>query len=255
MTRFPGRIPIGRRDVIYPDIVTINTIFACDLNCVGCGRACFVPPLGRPPITLDRVQQIFDEAASLHIRIRQARIGGGEPTLHPHFVAIVRLCAANSDLVRINSNQYSAHAREQLAQVQGLANIRIIARSAKRDGDRTFVNNARVRGIWIDPVDAGVECPWPCKKFFARGCGVGTDQVGYSLCPAAGTIDHFLGLSARATTLAQMADRDFVIRQAATICRHCGQNIRFQTPPQTWEHTGSLMSRSYHERICSLQTA
>jgi hypothetical protein len=229
--------------------LTLNVTYSCDLACVGCNRGCFIKPPFAPAMTLERLAQVYAEVKALGVQLHRTRICGGEPTLHPDFQAIVDMAVANSRHVRLYSNQHSDRARRNVAAVQGRhAGVRIMGRIAvKKRGSRVF--RPETRTIFIDPTDAGVYCPWPCKSMFGRVCGMGVDQLGYTLCPTGGAIDSLLGLGARATSLSQMLDMGFVEWQAQTLCRHCGVVVPLCRPPQTWSHNGTEMSASFHAAL------
>lgn len=235
------------------DDAALNITFACDNACVGCNRACFLKPPHTPAMTRERLMHFFAEVQSNGIRLKRMRIIGGEPTLHPEFTEIVAMVAnyarstGSGCRVRLYSTTRTERAKRLVAEVKReFPNLKLFI--DEKEGPTTFPPLTRY--IFVDPKDAGINCPWPCPIMGGRGmCGYGVDQLGYSLCPTAGTIDTLLGLNSRAKELRQMLDPDFVRWQAETVCAECGNYIGFEKLPRVWDHNRTPMSKAYHERL------
>lgn|GEM_PF-1678578 len=233
------------------DDVALNVTFRCDLACIGCNRACFLKPPIIPDMLVEDVQRVLEEIDAAGVRLRRVRIIGGEQTLHPDYQEIVRIVHdyAHPRRVRIRmfSNMHSRRARDMIHWTRKTyPDINVIA--AKKQQSMTFAPLTRYG--YLDPKDSGIDCPWPCPIMGGRGqCGYGVDKFGYYLCPMAGAVDTLLGLNARATTIKQMLDPDFLRQQAETICAHCGNFIIPDPLPPTWDHNGTPMSKSYHEAL------
>lgn len=233
--------------------VALNLTFQCNLSCVGCDRASFIKPMHSPPMTLPRLRAFFDEVQSEGVELKRIRLVGGEPTLHPDFYEMTALCAAYAEKhqcnIRIFSNRHAELSRQVLRLVkQRWPTIQLMGEHKKR----SWVFPPMTRFEYVSPLDAGIDCAMPCPNMAARGkCGAGVDEVGYSLCPTAGPIDAILDLGARAKTIKQMLDRDFIRWQCETVCSRCGQFMAY-TPaqlPQLWTCNGTPVSKSYAEKL------
>ena len=233
----------------------INFTFACNLSCVGCDRASFIKPQHSPPMTKERLGEFLEEVKAEGIELKRMRIVGGEPTLHPDFLEMTTMCIRYSEEteyrcnVRIFSNQHAPRTRTLLDEVHRKHPSLQMMGAHKKE---SWVFPRMTRYEYVSPKDAGIDCPWPCPNMGSRGkCGNGVDQVGYSLCPTAGPIDAILGLGARATTIKQMLDPEFVRWQSETICSRCGQFMAYteRELPQLWYCNGTPVSATYAQKL------
>jgi hypothetical protein len=247
------RTPITHK-ITFTD-VALNFTFACNLSCVGCDRASFVKPQHSPPMTPDRLRSFFDEVRSVGIELKGMRMVGGEPTLHPQFMEMAGICmdyARSTDHrcgVRIFSNQYSEASRKLLAEaLQRWPKLR----STGEHKLRSWTFPPMTRYEFVSPQDAGVDCRYPCPNMAGRGnCGAGVDQVGYALCPTGSVIDAILKLGARATSVRQMLDPEFIRHQAEVTCSRCGNFMAYQQEdlPQLWYCNGTPVSKTYRNAL------
>jgi hypothetical protein len=247
------RTPIAHAPTFHD--AAINFTFACNLACVGCDRASFIKPQHSPPMTRERLGRFLDEVKSTGIELKRMRIVGGEPTLHPDFLEMTAMLLRYAEdteyrcNVRIFSNHYTQRTRDLLDEVHRRHPKLQMMGEHKR---KSAVFPPMTRYEYVSPKDAGIHCPWPCTNMGSRGkCGSGVDQVGYSLCPTAGPIDASLGLGARAETIRQMLDPEFVRWQAETVCSRCGQFMAYteQQLPQLWYCNGTPVSKTYRDKL------
>ena len=237
------------------DIIELHITYRCDLACVGCNRACFLPEPHTPDMNLADVVKFLDEMYEAGISIKCLKIIGGEPTLHPEFMAIVeclweRLGVHGVEL-HLMSNLYSSETRSLADWVANtFPAIQINPNVFHKQKTESVVFAEETRYAFCSPRDAWIDSPGPCIQMCGRskGCGASVDKLGYTLCPVGGTIDSLLGLHARATKVCQMLDQGFVRNQAETLCAHCGMYLNCSTIQETWDHNGTPMSRSYHEQ-------
>ncbi|MHC4356949.1 MAG: radical SAM protein [Planctomycetota bacterium] len=244
-----NRKPIDRPPTFYD--AALNFTFACNMACVGCDRASFVKPQHSPPMTIDRLHGFLDEVRSIGLELRRMRIVGGEPTLHPDFMEMagvaMRYAAETRHRcnVRLFSNRFTEESKVLVREAKArYPHLQVLGRPKKRSA----VFPPMTRYEYVSPLDLGIRCPHPCPNMGGRlKCGSGVDQVGYSLCPTAGPIDAILGLDARARTIRQMLDPEFVRWQAETICSHCGNFMAYQAEdlPQLWYCNGTPVSATY----------
>lgn len=183
------------------------------------------------------------------------RLVGGEPTLHPDFMEMTGLVmgyAAETEHrcnVRLFSNRHTEKSRVLVREAKArYPRLQVLGRPKMRSA----VFPPMTRYEYVSPLDLGIRCPHPCPNMGGRGkCGSGVDQVGYSLCPTAGPIDAILGLGARATTIRQMLDPDFVRWQAETICSRCGNFMAYthEQLPRLWKCNGTPVSETYRDSL------
>ena len=235
----------------------LNFTFACNLACVGCDRASFIKPEHSPPMTKERLGRFFEEVKSTGLELKRMRIVGGEPTLHPDFFEMTKMCMEYSRgvghrcNVRIFSNHHTQETRDILIEVKK-RHPRLQMMGGHKRKRAVFPRATRYE--YVSPLDAGMVCNDPCPNMGSRRkCGNGVDEVGYSLCPTAGPIDAILGLGARATTLKQMLDREFVDWQAKEICGRCGNFMAYADDefPELWDCNGTPVSKTYRDALVS----
>lgn len=233
----------------------LNVTFACNLSCVGCDRASFIKPTHGPAMTLDRLGTFFEELRQTGTQLRRMRLVGGEPTLHPDFLAMAEMAmqyarsVSPACVVRLFSNRFSDKSQQLVQVVRGMyPDIEI--RGARKARSARFPRMTRYP--YVSPLDAGIHCPHPCMNMACRGkCGASVDQVGYTICPTGSPIDSILGLNARAKTLKQMLDPEFVRWQTETLCSRCGQFMAYKPRelPPIWDCHGTPVSASYRDAL------
>ena len=252
----PKRREIGA--ALPCDDATLNLTQQCNLKCVGCNRACFLPKPHTPDMTVTQVHFLFDQMDELGIKDRTARLAGGEPTLHKDFAEILKIVvdrSAPDRVVGVFSNQYSKASRTILAKAHAQYPEKLVSDGTKPQAE---VFPWESRTTFIRPADVGVEpCPHPCQWMQSfGGCGFGADAVGYTLCPVGGTIDALLRLNSRATSLKQLRDRDFLVWQASQLCSNCGAFMRYpeSLADKLYNVEGTPASLSYYNEMFLFRT-
>jgi hypothetical protein len=196
--------------------------YRCDLACVGCNRACFLPgPPATPDMTLADAQEFSDQARALGWFPRIILIGG-EPTLHPDLFGFLDLAAGFSAGAELWSNGYRPEAKEILERVRRENRVKVIEGTIKT---RSVVQP--VRDIFLAPCDFHAQRE-PCgthSLYADPDCGISVDAGGYTVCCMGGMIDGILDLGARTKRLADLFDPSFADAQTRMLCNHCGQHL------------------------------
>lgn len=200
--------------------VEIEICTACDLACFGCDRMSDVT--NAPNMALEQVSLFVDESIVLAWPWERIRVLGGEPTLHPRFMDIVKLLCAYRHL----------HNKEVFLQV--LSNGQ--GKSAK------FVDTLRDNGVDLhfEQKHPGVQPGWfrntriapvdrdpdvgalePCGIFDRRGCGIGLTRHGYFLDGAGASVARVAGLDIGVMHLKDVT-MAVMMEQSKVLCRLCG---------------------------------
>jgi hypothetical protein len=201
----------------------IHLTYRCNLRCRCCNRCSFLDPPHTPDITREDILAFFAQARALQWQPKIVIIGG-EPTSHPQFEELVRLCAdQSSHRVVVWSNGYSRATKAALARISSVAEV--FAETLKPKGSVVHPQ----QDVYCAPVDLGVSRPI-CGQHASRKCGISVDALGYTPCCMGGAVDGVLGLGARTRVLADLWDADQVARQTRRLCDHCGHQLSQLAP-------------------------
>jgi len=134
-------------------------------------------------MTFDDANEFIKQAIELDYKPRLIMIGG-EPTLHPKFVELVKLARGQDNRpVQIYSNGFGERARSLCKQVNkfGASIFKDEWKDDSRDGDEE--GPEWDLNMFVSPKDAGIDYFGNCYCHSSRVCGVGVDHNGYSICP------------------------------------------------------------------------
>ena len=207
--RFPTKIGnaafhvlrLIRRNVL-PQYADLHLTYRCNLACGNCNRLCYLPP-ATPDMTMDDVSDFVDQCVKIGWN-PVVGITGGEPTLHPQFLEIIKFLPFR---LRIYSNGHSDRTNEILAQ-------------APRG---EIFNEHKAHSVSLPNYPGSRPCKWMPGIW---SCGICVDHEGYAFCSCGGAIDGHHKLGLRTKRLADMFDPDFVEHQLAGLCAHCGPAAR-----------------------------
>lgn len=213
---------------------------ACTLECAACTRASFLREPHTEPMTLEDAHEFCRQARDLGW-IPGIVITGGEPTMHPDFLEMVRIAceftrsgvttrpmapseSRSANHVRIFSNAYTEKSRRLMAEAHARYGAAIVPDTWKLNG--SVMGPAAYPGWGLDtfvsPEDLGKPLRTPCYQHSSIICGVSVDHGGYSPCSPGGALDALLHCGGRTKVLADLFDPDKMARMTESLCRHCG---------------------------------
>jgi hypothetical protein len=244
---------LGRQYRRSRDRVEIDITYLCNLHCLNCNRSVRQAreALHMP---LERVREFVDESIGRGKRWSRIRVLGGEPTLHPEFLAIVeelrRYRAWHpACVVEVVSNGHGEKVQAQL-------------RRLPRD---VWVENSKKLGpvqVSFGPFNlAPADDPAYRHADFSNGCaiirdcGMGLTPLGYYPCAVAGGIDRITrdGLG-RAELPGDGDDMEEALRD---LCRLCGRfrdghfvpkNLRPELDEEKISPTWQRLYAEWHRR-------
>lgn len=193
----------------------LHITYRCNLQCVNCNRASNLRSEHTPDMTVEQVQEFFRQAHELNYN-PDIIIIGGEPTLHPDFLEIVRLAREfkGNGLVQVWTN---GRDRSLVQHIREAYNASV--------PEETFKEKSRTDFPWddyfISPEDFGIKRQ-KCWQHGSEICGISVDSGGYMPCAVGGMIDGILKLGLRTQRLADLFDNDRNAAITADMCRHCG---------------------------------
>lgn len=224
--------PLQRSDVMIgyktfatnQQMVEMDITYHCNLMCDGCNRFCSQMPT-KERISLERVKEFIRESKAVGKRWDLINILGGEPTLHPDFLAMVRLLKEEyveafspATTIQIVSNGVAAESRRLCEMVKELYGVRIDYNSYKSSNKMDY----------FTPInDAPMDSPEFADANFRKGCwvtsycGMGFNARGYYACAVCASVDRVLGTDHAIKSLADVTP-DKLRAQLDTFCRWCG---------------------------------
>ena len=210
---------LGYQYRVATEIIEIDLTYLCNLRCNNCNRSSAQAPEAAH-IDLDVVRQFVDDSLLARRNWSRIRLLGGEPTLHPDFMAILneleRYRAEYPDTsIQLVTNGYGSKVKRIL---QSIPKSIYIENSSKNSdvqpgfGPFNLAPQDSASYLWADYRNG-------CA--IASTCGLGLTPQGYYPCAIAGGIDRVLGLQRGRSRLPPASDemRDLM----DTACRLCGR--------------------------------
>ena len=210
---------LGFQYRVASDLIEIDLTYLCNLRCNNCNRSSAQAPEA-VHIGLDAIRQFVAESLVQGRSWARIRLLGGEPTLHPQFMAIVEellryKAQYPATVIQVVTNGYG---RKVQSVIDSLPSSIYIENSAK-SGDA----QPGFGPFNLAPQDsmayAGADYRNGCS--IAETCGVGLTPQGYYPCAVAGGIDRVLGVRRGRTSLPPPEDEMRDLMDAA--CRLCGR--------------------------------
>ncbi len=218
---------LGPRYARSRDRIELDITWACNLRCFNCNRSCEQAPTGEG-MCLDQVEAFVADSVARGKQWSRVRVLGGEPTLHPDFLAML-------DVLRAWRNQ---HAPDAILEVVSNGHgEKVLAMLARIPPDVRVENTAKLgpdqpfQSFNVAPVDL----PAYRHADYANGCavtshcGIGLTATGYYPCAVAGGIDRIFELGMGRSELPE--DDDDMIDQLDAFCRRCGSFKRLAEEP------------------------
>lgn len=234
--------------------VEIEIITACNFKCFNCDRSCAQAP-STERMSVDQIRHFVEESLDLDWKWTYVGLIGGEPTLHPELLDIIRVLeryrSRRTDCaVEVLTNGYGPRAERVLESLPDWVSVR----NSKR---RTSVNNF-VR-FHEAPLDSPRwrDAPFSMGCHVTEFCGLGLTRNGFYPCGAGGSIDRVFGLDVGIKSLAKV-DRKALRRQKIRLCALCGHFKARSRSDFSWEQVVSPTWRraldAYRKRRPLLET-
>ena len=210
---------LGFQYCVATENIEIDLTYLCNLRCNNCNRSSAQAPEA-VHLGIDAVRQFVDDSLLERRNWGRIRLLGGEPTLHPDFMAIIneleRYRAVFPDTsLQLVTNGYGSKVKRIL---QSMPKSIYVENSSKNSnvqpgfGPFNLAPQDSITYSWADYRNG-------CA--IASTCGLGLTPQGYYPCAIAGGIDRVLGLQRGRSRLPPPNDemRDLL----DTACRLCGR--------------------------------
>ena len=246
----------GRKS-FFPDFtkIEIDITHECNLKCLGCNRSCGLAPTS-DRIGLDAIDKLIAESKELGIHWNLINILGGEPTLHPQFLEIIRKIQEDyineyspKTILQVVSNGFTATSRELCKEVLKYPNVRIDYVSYKKSNKVDYFtpfNDAPCDGPNHSANDYAKGC------WVAKHCGLGLNHLGYYGCAVCGGIDRVMGKHIGAASLKELT-KPMILRHFELFCPLCGNFSAYESnygdfiPRSEKEPFKNIVSESWRE--------
>ena len=221
---FRPRTPPPETFPIHTFKLELEITFACNLACGNCSRCCGQTNRA-DAMTLAEVSRFVDESIDLRWPWQNLCLSGGECTLHPDFIPIVRelerLKAGTPGMdLTIQSNRHSEFSTGRVAEATASGQWRVFRDKwpGKKDSLQWH------QPTCVSPEELGI---YDGLQFCETTmfCGIALSRYGYTFCATASAINRIFGLGLGIPSLAEMS-RERLLAQAEATCRHCGEYIR-----------------------------
>ncbi|SRR3989339_124046 len=173
--------------------IEIDLTYACNLRCAGCNRSCSQAPADLH-LPLHRIEEFLASSLATGHHWESIHLLGGEPTLHPDFLAIVSMIETWADRhspmteLKVVSNGHGTKTQKLLQAIDSKRWVH-----AKSHKDSPYQD-------FFEPFNqAPIDQPGWETEDYSRGCwitlycGIGLTPLGYFPCAVAGGIERVFG--------------------------------------------------------------
>lgn len=205
------------------DKIGLDITYLCNLRCAGCHKVIRLAS-SHESMSVGQVKKFIDESIAQNRRWKLIRILGGEPTLHPEIMEIVKLLItykreySPETILRIETNGCGPKVNSILSALPG----EIVVNNSRK------INSEQLRheAFFNAPVDRlsyrftnfSNGCSWPLP------CGFTLSPYGYYFCGAAIGIERIFGFDLGRKKLPLLHDE--MREQYQVFCKYCGHFLR-----------------------------
>jgi len=209
--------------------IEIDITYACNLKCIGCNRSCQQAPDTHTRMSKKQIDAFIADSIANKKHWTLINILGGEPTLHPEFVVIIKTLLEDyieafspGTRLQVTSNGFGK-APEILKKLPSHPQLSVNSNSFKTTSQVEYFtqfNNAPVDDPAFNDADFSSAC------WVVQYCGVGLNPYGYYCCAAAAGIDRLLQMDMAVKNIAGL-NEGRLREQADTFCRYCGNFFEY----------------------------
>jgi len=202
--------------------VEIELTTDCNLRCLNCNRSVRQAP-SNEMMSISQIKRFIKESLELNWDWKNIDVMGGEPTLHPNFLEIIKLLKeyigkkSDCNLV-VTTNGCGIKVRNILSQLPEGVKVR-------SSGKTSIINN------FFEYNNAPIDIKKDIDRDYSKGCqttfecGLGLTRYGYYPCGAGASVDRVSGFDIGIKRLA-LVNKESLKQQLKTLCGYCGQFVR-----------------------------
>lgn len=154
----------------------LNITLRCNLACPNCNRHCHLKPKWAEDsdMTVEQIEQFIWDLHKGPVKAKRVKVAGGEPFIHPEFVAIYKALTNAVDHGLIQKIKIDTNGTLPRPDVPDHPAVRWSGRKPSR--------KAHLPTLW-SPTDLRLPVKYPCSM--PRKCGISLDHRGYLPCSMA----------------------------------------------------------------------
>ena len=225
--------------------IEIDITYRCNLKCANCNRSCTQAPTPEQ-MTVEQINKFIQESVTKNIRWVQITVLGGEPTLHPELLKILKSLLdyktnhSPKTTLQLVTNGFGKHAKKVLKDIPKEIEVRNTSKDTLEPLFYPF-NLAPKDSPFYIFADYRNGCAT------MRDCGIGLSPYGYYPCAVAAGIDRIFGFNVGRKQLPKPSDD--MNDQLNLLCKLCGH---FRSGKARYTRKG-LMSPSWQEAYTKYQ--
>jgi hypothetical protein len=203
------------------DLMEIDLTYLCNLSCHHCNRSCPQAP-SDDRISIEQIKKMLAESVAKKITWKRMRLLGGEPTLNPDLVAIVKEIfnykkeySPDMQIILV-TNGVLDKSRELALELN--RDYEVIIEDSSKQPFRQLEFIAFNQAPLDDPKYKDVDYTNGCH--ILKDCGLGFTPYGFYPCAIAGGIDRILGKDIARKSVPETDDE--MLDQLETLCAWCG---------------------------------
>lgn len=219
-------------------IIAIDITYVCNLKCNNCVRSCKQAPTSER-MNVKQIERFMKESIDANVKWEKIRLMGGEPTLHPDLLEIIRLLLnykkefSPDTAIEIVTNGYGRTVNNVLSRLPKDVEVSNSAKDSPVQENFLAFNIAPRDLTYYRFADYSVGC---------RGMtvsGMGLNPYGYYTCAVSGGIDRIFGFDVGRKRLP--SPDDSMKDQREILCQYCGRFrgmggwIKEETMSPAWE--------------------
>ncbi|MBO4587816.1 MAG: glycosyltransferase [Bacteroidales bacterium] len=220
-----GNYHIGRKKFLPKfDKIELDITHDCNLKCHGCNRSCGLAPT-KECVTIEQIKAFISESKDLGIKWTLINVLGGEPTLHPDFLEIIRILKEDyictfspNTILQVVSNGFTEISRQLCEEAKRKHDIVIDYASFKTSNKIDYFtqfNNAPID----DPAFKNADYTSGC--WVAEYCGINMNHNGFFACSICGANDRVMSANSGVKSLKELT-HEKIMDHFKSFCPFCG---------------------------------
>jgi hypothetical protein len=207
------------------NLIEIDITYNCNLKCYNCNRSCTQAP-STDDMTAEQIYKFINESIIKNVQWKTIRILGGEPTLHPNLVTILRMLnnyrieMLPESTIQLVTNGFGRKVNERLSKIPDGIDIENSGKTSRVQITFHPFNIAPVDVDRFKDYDFSGGC------WIASECGMGLTPYGYYPCAIAGGIDRIFGFDQGRKELPRPGDE--LLGLFSKFCKYCGHFMENQ---------------------------